>query len=76
MSKFLKVTLWIFSGFIGTSIFSAVILTPDTPVLEDPGLAQLKACLQKHERIQHATTDDHKTELWWWCMRQHYDINR
>jgi hypothetical protein len=76
MSKFLKVTLWIFGGFIGAIIVSALILTPDTRALEDPGKAQINACTQKHERMQHATTDDHKAELLLWCVREHYSLNR
>jgi beta-lactamase regulating signal transducer with metallopeptidase domain len=76
MSKFLKVTLWIFGGFIGTIILIAVILGPDTRTLEDPGTRQINACAQKQIRIQHPTTKDHTDELRSWCVREHYGLNR
>jgi hypothetical protein len=43
-----------------------------TRVYEDPATAQITACYQDQERIQHATTESHKAELMWWCFKRQY----
>lgn len=51
-------------------------LPADTRTAEDPAFTSIKTCAQNQERIQHATADDHKAALLWWCMRKHYGLNR
>jgi hypothetical protein len=74
MSKFLYGLVILFILCLGLGVLGT-LRPPSTRAYDDPTMAQVKACAHKHERMQHATTDDHKTELLWWCMRQHYGIN-
>jgi hypothetical protein len=76
MSKFLKVTLWLFGGFIGTIVLSALLLTPDTRAREDPAMTQINACAKHYERFFNPVNESVKSELLWWCTRNHYGLNR
>jgi hypothetical protein len=76
MRKLLSCLVGAFLVFVGLIVLGSFLLPAPSPASEDPAMTQIKACAQQQERIQQATTEDHKAELMWWCIQRQYRTKR
>ena len=74
MYKFLYGLVLFFVLCLGIGVYG--MLYPSTPrAYEDPITSSINACYHNLKRIQRPTTESHKAELMWWCIRRQSRIN-